>query len=91
MKLPVGYTTEVGGQYESQRQSFRELLTVFAIAAALVFIILVVQFRRFLPALLILLAAPLSLGRRVRAAAADRHRSERVVGDGPDPARRAWW
>jgi CzcA family heavy metal efflux pump len=62
MKLPVGYTTEVGGQYASQRQSFRELLTVFAIAAALVFVILVVQFRRFVPALLILAAAPLSLG-----------------------------
>jgi multidrug efflux pump subunit AcrB len=61
LKLPVGYTTEVGGQYASQQQSFRELLTVFAIAAALVFIILVVQFRRFLPAVLILLAAPLSL------------------------------
>jgi len=61
MKLPVGYTSEVGGQYESQRESFRELLTVFAIAAALVFIILVIQFRRFLPAILILLAAPLSL------------------------------
>jgi CzcA family heavy metal efflux pump len=62
VKLPVGYTTEIGGQYASQRQAFRELLTVFAIAAALVFIILVVQFRRFLPAVLILLAAPLSLG-----------------------------
>jgi CzcA family heavy metal efflux pump len=62
MKLPVGYTTEVGGQYASQRQSFRELLTVFAIAAALVFVILIVQFRRFVPALLILAAAPLSLG-----------------------------
>jgi multidrug efflux pump subunit AcrB len=61
MKLPVGYTAEVGGQYAAQRQSFRELLTVFAIAAALVFIILVVQFRRFLPSILILLAAPLSL------------------------------
>jgi CzcA family heavy metal efflux pump len=61
LKLPVGYTTEVGGQYASQRQSFRELLTVFAIAAALVFVILLVQFGRFLPALLILTAAPLSL------------------------------
>ena len=61
LKLPVGYTTEIGGQYASQRQAFRELLTVFAIAAALVFVILVVQFRRFLPAVLILLAAPLSL------------------------------
>lgn len=61
LKLPVGYTTEVGGQYASQRQSFRELLTVFAIAAALVFVILLFQFGRFLPALLILAAAPLSL------------------------------
>ena len=61
MKLPVGYSAEVGGQFAAQRQSFRELLTVFAIAAALVFIILVIQFRRFLPAILILLAAPLSL------------------------------
>jgi len=61
LKLPVGYTTDVGGQYEAQRQSFRELLMVFAIAASLVFIILVIQFRHFLPAVLILLAAPLSL------------------------------
>ena len=62
MKLPVGYTYEIGGQYASQQQAFRELLTVFAIAAVLVFTILVVQFRAWTPALLILLAAPLSLG-----------------------------
>ena len=62
LHLPVGFTTEVGGQYASQRQSFRELLTVFAIATALVFIILVIQFGRFLPAFLIIVAAPLSLG-----------------------------
>jgi CzcA family heavy metal efflux pump len=61
MTLPVGYTADVGGQYAAQRRSFDELLMVFAIAGALVFIILVVQFGRFLPALLILLAAPLSL------------------------------
>jgi multidrug efflux pump subunit AcrB len=60
-KLPVGYTVEVGGQYASQRQSFHELLVVFAIAAALVFIILLVEFGRFLPSVLILIAAPLSL------------------------------
>jgi multidrug efflux pump subunit AcrB len=53
---------EIGGQYESQRQAFRELLTVFGVAASLVLIILVVQFRAFTPALLILSAAPLSLG-----------------------------
>ena len=62
LPLPVGYTYEIGGQYESQRQAFRELIVVFAIAAALVFTILVIQFRAFTPALLILAAAPLSLG-----------------------------
>jgi len=61
VKLPVGYTYEIGGQYESQRQAFRELLMVFGIAAVLVFAILVMQFRAWVPALLILLAAPLSL------------------------------
>jgi multidrug efflux pump subunit AcrB len=61
MKLPIGYTYEIGGQYESQRQAFRELLMVFAIAVFLVFTILVIQFRAFVPALLILLAAPLSI------------------------------
>jgi CzcA family heavy metal efflux pump len=62
LKLPVGYTTEIGGQYASQQQAFRELLMVFGIAAILVFTILVIQFRAWMPAILILLAAPLSLG-----------------------------
>lgn len=62
LKLPVGYSYEIGGQYESQQQSFRELLIVFGIAIVLVFTILVIQFRAWLPAILVLLAAPLSLG-----------------------------
>jgi CzcA family heavy metal efflux pump len=62
VKLPVGYTYEIGGQYAAQRQAFRELLMVFGIASALVFTILVVQFQTFTAALLILAAAPLSLG-----------------------------
>jgi CzcA family heavy metal efflux pump len=61
VKLPVGYSFEVGGLYASQRQAFRELLLVSAIATALVFLVLVIQFRSFTSALLILLAAPLSL------------------------------
>jgi multidrug efflux pump subunit AcrB len=61
LKLPVGYSYEIGGQYDSQRQAFRELLLVFGIAAVLVFTILVIQFRAWIPALLILAAAPLSL------------------------------
>jgi multidrug efflux pump subunit AcrB len=62
LTLPVGYTYEIGGQYESQRTAFRELLAVFGVAAVLVFTILVVHFRAWTPAILILLAAPLSLG-----------------------------
>jgi CzcA family heavy metal efflux pump len=62
IKLPVGYSFEVGGQYESQQGAFRQLLTVLAIAASLVLFILVVEFRSFTPALLILAAAPLSFG-----------------------------
>ncbi|PYQ20598.1 MAG: hypothetical protein DMF81_18120, partial [Acidobacteria bacterium] len=36
IKLPVGYSFEVGGQYQSQQEAFRQLLTVLAIAASLV-------------------------------------------------------
>ena len=61
LKLPVGYTSEVGGQYLAQRQAFRELLEVLGIASALVFLILVIHFRAFSAAVLILGAAPLSL------------------------------
>ncbi len=62
LTLPIGYTYEIGGQYLAQAQAFRELLMVFALAVVLVFTILVIQFRAWIPAILILLAAPLSLG-----------------------------
>lgn len=61
LRRPTGTSIEVGGQYESQRQSFRELLTVFGVAASLVLVILLFQFRAWLPAALLLAAAPLSL------------------------------
>jgi multidrug efflux pump subunit AcrB len=62
LQLPVGTSFEVGGQNEAQNRSFRELLLAFGLAAALVLLVMVAQFRAFLPALLILSAAPLSLG-----------------------------
>jgi CzcA family heavy metal efflux pump len=58
---PVGYSYRIGGLYESQQASFRSMMLVLAIAALLVFGVLVAQFRRFTPALVILSAAPLSL------------------------------
>lgn len=60
-QLPVGYIYEIGGQYESQQASFRQLLFVLGLAFAAVFTVVVIQFRAFLPALIILSAAPLSL------------------------------
>jgi CzcA family heavy metal efflux pump len=59
--LPTGTTYEIGGQYESQQSSFRDLLKVLCLALGAVFVVLVVQFRAFAPALIILSAAPLSL------------------------------
>jgi CzcA family heavy metal efflux pump len=60
-RLPVGYTYQIGGQYESQQESFRSLTVVTAIAMLLVLGLLVAQFRRFTAALVIMSAAPLSL------------------------------
>jgi len=59
--LPTGTTYEIGGQYESQQSSFHDLLYVLALALGAVFVVLVIQFRAFAPALIILSAAPLSL------------------------------
>jgi multidrug efflux pump subunit AcrB len=59
--LPVGSSDVIGGQYETQQQSFRSLVTVLALAVLLVFGVLVAQFRRFSSAAVILSAAPLSI------------------------------
>jgi CzcA family heavy metal efflux pump len=61
LKLPVGYRYEIGGQYESQQAEFKNLLQVLGLALAAVFTVLVIQFKRFTPALIILSAAPLSM------------------------------
>jgi len=61
IKLPTGTTYDIGGQYESQQSSFHDLLSVLGLALGVVFVVLVIQFRAFTPALIILSAAPLSL------------------------------
>ncbi len=57
---PAGVRVELGGQYASQRQAFRALLLVLALAAASVIGVMVLQFQSFVEPLVILLAAPLS-------------------------------
>jgi CzcA family heavy metal efflux pump len=61
VSLPLGYTWQMGGLYESQQQSFRSLVVVLGVAVLLVFAVLVAQFRRFTAAFVILSAAPLSM------------------------------
>jgi multidrug efflux pump subunit AcrB len=60
-RLPVGYSSAIGGQYESQQESFRSLMVVSAIAVLLVFGLLIAQFKRFTAAFVVMSAAPLSL------------------------------
>jgi multidrug efflux pump subunit AcrB len=60
-RFPVGYTAEIGGQYETQQESFRSLIVVLAVAILLVFGLLLAQFRRLKAALVIMSAAPVSL------------------------------
>jgi CzcA family heavy metal efflux pump len=58
--LPLGYSYQVGGLYETQQQSFRSMMLVLSIAVLLVFAVMVAQFREFTAALVIMSAAPLS-------------------------------
>jgi CzcA family heavy metal efflux pump len=60
-KFPLNTSYEIGGQYESEQAFFQNLISVLALALAAVFVVLVVQFRSFGPALIILSAAPLSM------------------------------
>jgi multidrug efflux pump subunit AcrB len=59
--LPAAVRLEIGGQYASQQQSFRELLLVLALAVSAVLAVLVTQFRGFRGPLAIVLVVPLGL------------------------------
>jgi multidrug efflux pump subunit AcrB len=59
--LPAGMTVEYGGLYQEQQASFRELLVALALAIALVFIVLVVEFRSFVHPAAIVCGAVLAI------------------------------
>ncbi|MBV9270037.1 MAG: efflux RND transporter permease subunit, partial [Candidatus Eremiobacteraeota bacterium] len=59
--LPPGYRVTIGGAYQAQQQSFREFISVIAIAVLLVFFVMLVAFRSFRLPLVILTAIPLAL------------------------------
>ncbi|MBV8461461.1 MAG: efflux RND transporter permease subunit [Candidatus Eremiobacteraeota bacterium] len=59
--MPPGYTATIGGTYEAQQASFREFLTVIALAVVLVFAVMLGTFNSFRLPAVILTAIPLAL------------------------------
>ena len=61
VRLPAGMTLEYGGLYQEQRASFRELASTLLLAVALVFLVLLVEFRSFAQPVAIVTGAVLAL------------------------------
>ena len=61
LKLPSSVHIEYGGTYEEQQKSFRDLLRVLILALALVFGVLLVEFRNFAAPTAILISSVLSI------------------------------
>ena len=61
MELPPGVTVQIGGQFETQRQTFQNFLVVLGIAIVLVYAVMLFQFGSFTAPTVILLVMPLSL------------------------------
>jgi CzcA family heavy metal efflux pump len=61
VRLPEGYRIELGGQYEGQQETFRDLGAVMAFGLIAVLVVLLAQFRRARLAFLVLSSVPLAL------------------------------
>ncbi len=61
VKLPAGMTIEYGGLYREQQDSFKELAISLGLAIALVFLVLLVEFRSFAHPISIVCGAVLAL------------------------------
>jgi CzcA family heavy metal efflux pump len=59
--LPAGMTLEYGGLYQEQQASFRELAFTLILAVALVFLVLLIEFRSFAHPIAIVTGAVLAL------------------------------
>src|SRR5208337_2271303 len=61
LHLPASIRVEYGGTYEEQQKSFRDLLQVLLLALALVFGVLLAEFRNFTAPIAILTSSVLSI------------------------------
>ena len=59
--LPEGYTSELGGQYRAQQETFRDLARVSAFGLFGVLAVLLAQFRRSRMAVVVLASVPLAV------------------------------
>ena len=62
VKFPAGMTVEYGGLYAEQQSSFQELIVALVLAIALVFVVLLIEFRSFSHPVSIVTGAVLALG-----------------------------
>ena len=84
MHLPPTVRVEYGGTYQEQQQSFHELLRVLVLSLALVFGVLLVEFRNFSAPIAILTSSVLSIAGVVFALAGYGHDLQRRIFYGPD-------
>ena len=61
LHIPASVRVEYGGQYEEQQKSFHDLLHVLILALALVFGVLLAEFRNFSAPIAILTSSVLSI------------------------------
>ncbi|MEH0153050.1 efflux RND transporter permease subunit [Limibacter armeniacum] len=61
IQLPKGYKMTYGGEYESQEETFSEMVVALSISLILIFVILLFQFRNIAETLIVMAAIPLSL------------------------------
>ena len=61
LKLPPSIRVDYGGTYKEQQKSFRDLTTVLGLAVVLIFLVLLFEFRSFIP--------PIARGLRPRSSA----------------------
>ncbi len=61
VRLPTGYYIVYGGQYEAQRDAYRQILLMSGVAASGIFLLLFLAFRSVRQSLLVMVNLPLAL------------------------------
>jgi len=60
IKLPPGYRFEIGGEYEGQQETFGKMVGALIASVALIFLVLLLQFKSTRETLIVMLAIPLT-------------------------------